>query len=81
MDNITRYVRNIRIETEILEALDWDEDALLSLNEYMEKSFQDAIPMKTIAENVKNTYGAGVWKIIDREIKNELSYIDGIADA
>jgi hypothetical protein len=81
MDNVTRYVRNIRIETEILEALDWDEDSLLTLNEYMEKSFQDSIPMKVISSHVKATYGENVWKIIEREIKNELSYIDGIADA
>jgi len=81
MDNVTRYVRNIRIETEILEALDWDEDSLLTLNEYMEKGFQDSIPMKVISSHVKAAYGENVWKIIEREIKNELSYIDGIADA
>ena len=81
IDLFTRQLRNIAVETEILEALDWDEEALQSLGEFIILSFGEKIPMIEIKNSVEKTYGVHVWKIIERQIKIELDFLRSIPEA
>ena len=81
IDLFTRRLRNINVETELLEALDWSEEDLQSLGKLLSSSFEDKVAILEIKNSVEEIYGVHVWKIIERQIKIELDFIRNIPEA
>jgi len=81
IDLFTRRLRNINVETELLEALDWSEEDLQSLGKLLSSLFEDKVAILEIKNSVEEIYGVHVWKIIERQMKIELDYIRNIPEA
>jgi hypothetical protein len=81
IDLFTRRLRNINVETELLEALDWSEEDLQSLGKLLSSLFEDKVAILEIKNSVEEIYGVHVWKIIERQIKIELDFIRNIPEA
>lgn len=79
MKNHKKIISNLSKETELLESLDWDEDHLKSLYEYLEIHFNgDSIITPDILLNeIKNHYGEACSKVL-REIFIEVSLHNGL---
>jgi hypothetical protein len=81
IDLFTRRLRNINVETELLEALDWSEEDLQSLGKLLSSLFEDKVAILEIKNSVEEIYGVHVWKIIERQMKIELDFIRNIPEA
>lgn len=49
-------IDNIRVKTALLESLNWDEELMESLFEYLDASFVNLTPIDVIIENVSMYY-------------------------
>ena len=81
IDIFTRKMRNLNVETELLEELDWDEELLSALGDYLISSFQNKTPIIEIRNSVEKIYGVRIWKIIERQISLEMEYLKNIPEA
>ena len=79
MNNYKKMINNLTKETELLEALDWDEDHLKSLYEYLDIHFNgdSIITPDILLEEIKKHYGEACTKVL-REMFIEVSLHNGL---
>ena len=79
MKNHKKLINNLLKETELLESLDWDEEALKSLYEYLDIHFNgdSIITPDILLEEVTSHYGKPCAKIL-RELFVEVSLLNGL---
>tara|TARA_B100000674_G_scaffold497387_1_gene530990 strand:- start:1949 stop:2215 length:267 start_codon:yes stop_codon:yes gene_type:complete len=72
-------INNLSKETELLESLDWNEEHLKSLYEYLEIHFSgdSIITPDILLEEIKNHYGKECSKVL-REMFIEVSLRNGL---
>ena len=71
------FIKNLIVETELLEALDWDNEALQQLSDFLEiqqESFYVSHPLKLIQE-VEEFFGERPAKIIKSLMEEEITRI------
>ena len=79
MNNYKKMINNLTKETELLEALDWDEEHLKSLYEYLDIHFNgdSIITPDILLEEIKKHYGEACSKVL-REMFVEVSLYNGL---
>ena len=79
MKNYRNLIDNLTKETELLESLDWNEDHLKSLYEYLEIHFNgdSIITPDLLLEEIKNNYGKSCSNIL-RKMFIEVSLKNGM---
>ena len=79
MKNHKRLISNLSKETQLLESLDWDEDHLKSLYEYLDIHFtgDSIITPDLLLEDIRKHYGEPCSKVL-REIFIEVSITNGM---
>ena len=79
MNNHRKIINNLTKETELLESLDWDEEHLKSLYEYLDIHFNgdSIITPDILLEDIKTHYGESCSKIL-REMFIEVSLLNGL---
>ena len=79
MNNYRKLISNLSKETELLESLDWNEEYLKSLYEYLDIHFSgdSIITPDILLEEIKNHYGEACSKIL-RELFIEVSLKNGM---
>ena len=79
MKNYKKLISNLTKETELLEALDWNEEHLKSLYEYLEIHFSgdSIITPDLLLEEIKKHYGEPCSKVL-REMFIEVSLHNGL---
>ena len=79
MKNQKLIINNLSKETEILESLNWDEDNLKSLYEYLEIHFNgdSIITPDILLEDIAKHYGEACSKVL-REMFVEVSITNGL---
>jgi len=77
--NTLHNILNLSKETELLESLDWDEDVLESLYEYLDIHFtgDSIITPDILLEDIKKHYGEACSKVL-REMFIEISLKNGL---
>ena len=75
----TTLINNLSKETELLESLDWDEDHLKSLYEYLNIHFNgdSIITPDLLLEDIKKHYGEPCSKVL-REMFVDVSLTNGL---
>ena len=79
MKNYKLMINNLSKETELLEALDWNEDYLKSLYEYLDIHFSgdSIITPDLLLEDIKTHYGEACSKVL-RKMFIEVSIANGL---
>ena len=79
MKNYKKLINNISKETELLESLDWNEESLKSLYEYLDIHFSgdSIITPDLLLEDIKIHYGEPCSKVL-REMFVEVSITNGL---
>ena len=79
MKNQKYLINNLSKETELLESLDWNEEHLKSLYEYLEIHFDgdSIITPDLLLEDIKQHYGEPCSKVL-RELFVEVSLHNGL---
>ena len=79
MKNQKYLINNLSKETELLESLDWNEEHLKSLYEYLEIHFDgnSIITPDLLLEDIKQHYGEPCSKVL-REMFIEVSLTNGL---
>ena len=79
MKNHKKIIFNLSKETELLESLDWNEEYLKSLYEYLDIHFKgdSIITPDVLLEEIKNHYGEPCSKVL-REMFVEVSLHNGL---
>ena len=79
MNNYKILINNLSRETALLESLDWDEEHLKSLYEYLDIHFNgdSIITPDILLEEIKNHYGEACSKVL-REMFIEVSLHNGL---
>lgn len=79
MNNYKLLINNISKETQLLESLDWDEDLLKTLYEYLSIHFtgDSIISPKLLLEEIKHNFGEDCASTL-REIFLEVSLMNGL---
>lgn len=79
MNNYKLLINNLAKETELLESLDWDEEYLSSLYEYLEIHFSgdSIITPDILLEDIKTHYGEACSKVL-RKMFIEVSLHNGL---
>jgi hypothetical protein len=73
MDIITEKLRNTRIETELLEILDWEDEVYKSLINDLEGMFTSIRDANIIKYKIEDKYGKEVWSLVYKELKIDLN--------
>jgi hypothetical protein len=73
MDIITEKLRNTRIETELLEILDWEDEVYKSLINDLEEMFTSIRDANIIKYKIEDKYGKEVWSLVYKELKIDLN--------
>lgn len=76
MNNFLNYL-NLKVKTELLESLGWDEQLLSQLEEYLNTEFNNfhVVHPDTIIENVKQHFGEETAKVLDDLFKDQIKSI------
>lgn len=76
MNNFLNYL-NLKVKTELLESLGWDEQLLSQLEEYLNTEFNNfhVVHPDTIIENVKQNFGEETSKVLSELFKDQLKSI------
>lgn len=76
MNNFLNYL-NLKVKTELLESLGWDEQLLSQLEEYLNTEFNNfhVVHPDTIIENVKQNFGEETSKVLNELFKDQLKSI------
>ena len=79
MKNYKKIISNLTKETELLESLDWNEEHLKSLYEYLEIHFSgdSIITPDLLLKDIKEHYGEPCSKVL-REMFIEVSLSNGL---
>ena len=79
MKNLNKLAINLSKETELLESLEWNEEHLKSLYEYLEIHFNgdSIITPDLLLEEIKNHYGEACSKVL-QEMFIEVSLHNGL---
>ena len=79
MNNYRKLISNLSKETELLESLDWNEEYLKSLYEYLDIHFNgdSIITPDILLEEIKKHYGEACTKVL-REMFIEVSLHNGL---
>ena len=79
MNNYRNLINNLSKETELLESLDWNEEHLKSLYEYLDIHFSgdSIVTPDVLLEDIKTHYGESCSKIL-REMFVEVSLSNGL---
>ena len=79
MNNHRNLINNLSKETELLESLDWNEEHLKSLYEYLDIHFSgdSIVTPDVLLEDIKTHYGESCSKIL-REMFVEVSLSNGL---
>ena len=79
MKNHKIIINNLTRETELLESLDWNEDHLKSLYDYLDIHFNgdSIITPDLLLEDIKEHYGESCSKVL-REMFIEVSITNGL---
>ena len=79
MKNYKKIISNLTKETELLESLDWNEEHLKSLYEYLEIHFSgdSIITPDLLLKDIKEHYGEPCSKVL-REMFVEVSLTNGL---
>ena len=78
-ENHRLIINNLSKETELLESLEWNEDDLKSLYEYLDIHFSgdSIITPDLLLEEIKNNYGKQCEKVL-RKMFIEVSILNGL---
>ena len=72
-----RHIKNLNLQTELLEALEWDQDAVDEFNEWFVNCLNASYAPDALLQNVMTVWGEDIVTIVKKIIKSE---IDNIKD-
>ena len=72
-----RHIKNLNLQTELLEALEWDQDAVDEFNEWFVNCLNASYAPDALLQNVMTVWGEDIVIIVKKIIKSE---IDNIKD-
>jgi len=72
-----RHIKNLNLQTELLEALEWDQDAVDEFNEWFINCLNASYTPDALLQNVMTVWGEDIVIIVKKIIKSE---IDNIKD-
>ena len=72
-----RHIKNLNLQTELLEALEWDQDAVDEFNEWFVNCLNASYTPDALLQNVMTAWGEDIVIIVKKIIKSE---IDNIKD-
>lgn len=80
MIDIFSLIQDIRFKTELLEALEWDEDLLETFLYFFDNEIKSLSDPAYVLTSIKDSFGAPMHDIIVQLFKEEASIIDGYID-
>lgn len=72
-----RHIKNLNLQTELLEALEWDQEAVDEFNTWFVNCLNAAYTPDALLQNVMTVWGEDIVIIVKKIIKSE---IDNIKD-
>jgi hypothetical protein len=72
-----RHIKNLNLQTELLEALEWDQDAVDEFNMWFVNCLNASYTPDALLQNVMAVWGEDIVIIVKKIIKSE---IDNIKD-
>ena len=72
-----RHIKNLNLQTELLEALEWDQDAVDEFNMWFVNCLNASYTPDALLQNVMTVWGEDIVIIVKKIIKSE---IDNIKD-
>jgi hypothetical protein len=80
MIDVFNLIQDIRFKTELLEALEWDEDLLETFLYFFDNEIKSSSDPDYVLTNIKDNFGIPLYDIIVRLFKAEASIIDEYID-
>ena len=71
-----RHIKNLNLQTELLEALGWDQDLVDKFNVWFIECLNASHTPSALLENVENTWGEDIVDIAKKIIKSEIDNIN-----
>ena len=72
-----RHIKNLNLQTELLEALEWDQETVDEFNEWFINCLNASYTPDALLQNVMTVWGEDIVNIVKKIIKSE---IDNIKD-
>lgn len=82
MNNFLSYqIKSLAIHTELLEALDWDDNKLDLVGDIIAACEAENLNIKLLEEKIIDEFGYEIWTIVKKSIKFECEFIETIPEA
>tara|TARA_Y100001938_G_C7956778_1_gene362118 strand:- start:285 stop:554 length:270 start_codon:yes stop_codon:yes gene_type:complete len=72
-----RALKNLNLQTELLEVFDWDEEARDNFNVWLIDALNSSFDIPSLLYSIKTGYGEDVMSVVKKIFKSE---IDNISD-
>ena len=72
---VFRALKNLNLQTELLEAFDWDEDALTKFNLWLIDALNASVDLPKLQDDIQVHYSAAVWEVVKKILKSEMENI------
>jgi len=70
-----RHIKNLNLQTELLEALEWDQEAVDEFNKWFMNCLNASYTPDALLQNVMTVWGEDVVIIVKKIIKSEINNI------
>ena len=82
MNNFLSYqIKSLAIHTELLEALDWDDNKLDLVGDIIIACESENLNIKLLEEKIIDEFGYEIWIIVKKSINVEYEFIETIPEA
>ena len=82
MNSILMYnIKNLSIQTELLEALDWDDSKLDLIGDMIIESDNSKNSISELKKKIISTFDESIWNILYKSIKLEEEFIKNMPEA
>jgi len=82
MNNFLSYqIKSLAIHTELLEALDWDDNKLDLVGDIITACEAENLNIRLLEQKIVNEFGYDIWIIVKKSIKIESEFMNKIPEA
>jgi hypothetical protein len=82
MNNFLSYqIKSLAIHTELLEALDWDDNKLDLVGDIITACEAENLNIRLLEQKIVDEFGYDIWIIVKKSIKIESEFMNKIPEA
>ena len=78
---LSYQMRSLSLQTELLEALDWDESRVDDINKIFSEAEENKSSKEFVKSSIIEKFGYDIWKIINLSINLELDFLKSTPEA